>query len=442
MKATSTFRLIRERIPYRPRDLPALLATPIGRRQLRFGLIWLCWPLFRPMGWLWRRVGLRATRIVAVTGSFGKTTTVRAVRVALDERTDRWSRNAKSFLALPLLASSPRVDRMVLEVGISRPGQMRAYGKLLRPDVAVVTSIGSEHLLSLGTLERTTVEKGRLVEALRPGGLAILNGDDPRARTLAARSSARFVTVGFEPHNDYRAERIELDWPNGSRLLLSGPGFQRTVTTGLLGAAQLRSILVAVAVGIEFGEPLDRLLERLAGLRPAPGRLQPEPLASGAWLLRDEFKSTFETYQVACDLVAQIPGRRFAVLGDITEPSGSQRTRYRELGALLGPLFERVVYLGSQAQALTSSLVRAGLARERVTHCDTVQQAAALLQQELRSGDVVLLKGRTTDRIERVALLLQGRTVACGLKLCRAQGIDCASCPMLERGWAGRRPVT
>jgi UDP-N-acetylmuramoyl-tripeptide--D-alanyl-D-alanine ligase len=442
MKAKSTFRLIRDRIPYRPRDVPALLATPIGRRQLRFGLIWLAWPWLRALGWLWRRVGLRRTRLVAVTGSFGKTTTVRAVRTALGLPTNRHLRNSRSFLALALLGTSPRIDRLVLEVGISRPRQMRTFARLLRPDVAVVTSIGSEHLLSLGTLEQTTVEKGRLVEALPPGGLAILNGDDPRARSLAARSPARCVTVGFEPHNDYRAEQVELDWPTGTRFRLAGPGFRRPITVGLLGAAQLRSVLIAVAVGVELGEPLDRLFERLAELRPTPGRLQPEPLPSGAWLLRDDFKSTFETYQVACDLLARIPGRRIAVLGDITEPGGHQRARYRELGALLGPLVERVVYVGGQPQALFSSLVRAGVARERLTHCDTVQEAAALLAPELRAGDVALLKGRSTDRIERIALLLQGRSVACELKLCRAQAADCTSCPMLERGWQGRRAVT
>jgi UDP-N-acetylmuramoyl-tripeptide--D-alanyl-D-alanine ligase len=442
MKGAGTLRLIGDRIPYRPRDIPALFATPLGRLQLRFALSWLSWPVFRSLGWLWRRVGLRRTRLVAVTGSFGKSTTVRAVRAALDQPVERSFRNSRSFLALALLGSSRRVDRLVLEVGISRPGQMRAYARLLWPDVAVVTAIGSEHLGSLGTLERTTAEKGQLVEAVRKGGLAILNGDDARTRSLSARFPVRCLTVGFRPDNDYRAEQVELDWPNGSRFVLSGPGFRRTVTTRLFGEAQLRAVLVAVAVGVELGEPLDGVLERLATLRPTPARLQPERLASGAWLLRDDYKSTFETYQVACDLFAQIPGRRVAVLGDITEPEGNQRARYRELAALIGPLVERVVYLGSQTQVLTAALVRAGVARERVTSCSTVQEAAAILARELGPGDVALVKGRVTDKLERIALLLGGVQVGCDLKLCRVRAVHCSSCPMRERGWEGRRPVT
>ena len=180
---------------------------------------------------------------------------------------------------------------MVLEVGIDLPGQMAVYARMVRPDVVVVTSVGSEHNRSLGTLETTRFEKSAMVARLPPLGLAVLNGDDANVLWMRQRTGARAVTFGFGPTCDVRATDVRLEWPRGTRFMLHVGGMKRPVALRLLGRQMVGAALAAIAVALEQGAPVDTVLERLSALAPTSGRLQPVALEDGAYLLRDEFKS-------------------------------------------------------------------------------------------------------------------------------------------------------
>lgn len=148
---------------------------------------------------------------MAVVGSFGKTTATRAVMAALGRSyAQHTSWNARGFLPLRLLLTPPLALHRVFEVGIRRPGTMVRYARFLRPDVVVVTSIGSEHARSLGPPEEIRDEKAHMVRALSPDGLAVLNGDDPNVRWMSTQTEARVVTYGFGAENDVRASGVRL----------------------------------------------------------------------------------------------------------------------------------------------------------------------------------------------------------------------------------------
>jgi UDP-N-acetylmuramoyl-tripeptide--D-alanyl-D-alanine ligase len=190
------------------------LSTPIGRRHLWLGAKNYAWPQLRLAAGAHRRSLARRARIVAVVGSYGKTTTTAAVCAALRLPAPDRGGNTSASLALKLLRVRPWQRHAVFEVAIDGPGQMGPYAAMLRPDVAVVTSIGSEHHRSLGGLDRTQAEKGRMVEGLRPGGTAVLNRDDPRVMAVAATAAAagaRVVTFGFGPGADVRATGVRID---------------------------------------------------------------------------------------------------------------------------------------------------------------------------------------------------------------------------------------
>src|SRR6202035_1032906 len=176
----------------------------------RFLLSYLLWPLAYPAAWLWRRTWLRSTRVIAVTGSFGKTSAAAAAAAAVGATFDVDGANYGSFLAAALLRHRPR-------------GQMRGYARLLRPDVVVLTAVGTEHMQRLGNLEAIAAEKARLVQELGPAGLLIVNGDDERCRAIGARAAGRVVRVGFTADCDWRIEEAAGDWPRGTRLRLAGP---------------------------------------------------------------------------------------------------------------------------------------------------------------------------------------------------------------------------
>jgi UDP-N-acetylmuramoyl-tripeptide--D-alanyl-D-alanine ligase len=165
---------------YRLTDIPAMLGTPAGRRQVADGVAYRVWPMMSRLARLYRRTIARRTRVVAVVGSFGKSTTMRAVAAALAApQPTSMTANAWTSVAMAILRIRPTQRHAVIEVGIGGRGQMDPYARLLRPNLTVVTSIGSEHHGSLGSLEVTRAEKVRMIAAMPASGITVLNGDDP-----------------------------------------------------------------------------------------------------------------------------------------------------------------------------------------------------------------------------------------------------------------------
>ena len=431
---------------YRLSDVPVLLSTPLGRLRVKVAACSRAWPFLARPAALYRRTLVRTTRVIAVAGSFGKTTTTRAILAALrrDPRA-AVNRNAKCFLALALFAIRPGQRHAVIEVGISERNEMARYARVIRPDIAVVTSIGSEHNRSLGSLDVTRAEKAHIVRVLPPFGLAVLNGDDPNVRWMSEQTQARIITFGFGETNGVRAGPPVVDGPHGMRFELFTPHAVREARVRLIGRPMVYAILAAVAVALAEGFDLDEVLAALEELAPTPGRLQPVPLANGAVLLRDEFKAPQETIEAALDVLMQIPApRRIVVLGDVSEPVGSTGPIYRRLGERVGQIATRAVFLtsGDMSKRYVSGALRGGLPRDAVVNArGQVRLAVEALQGSIQPGDVILLKGRDTHQLQRVALTLMGRRVRCELVFCDAK-VDCDHCPMLDRGWEGRRVLT
>jgi len=429
---------------YRLSDVPAMLRTPGGRRQLAWGVRFRLWPLLSRLARLHRRTVVRGTCVVAVTGTFGKSTTARAVATAIDAPTHAsMANNAFTSVALALLRIRPGQQRAVIEVGISGRGQMATYAGLLRPDVTVVTSIGSEHHPTLPRLEDTREEKSQLVRALAASGLAVLNGDDPHVMWMATVAPGRVVTFGLGEQCDVRASDVRLDWPHGMRFRLHADGQTREVAIRLISRQMVYPVLAAIAVALAERVPLDDAIARCGALAPLPGRLEPVPLPSGAIVLRDDYKGTRETIFAALDVLAEIPARRrIVLLGDLSEVQGREWRLYVTLGMRVAKVASRFATVGRGFRRYWAGARKAGMPRSAVVDAGrTVQEAATWLESILGPGDVVLIKSRRGQRLDRVRLILQGRAVRCDIKLCLIDS-DCVDCPILERGWGTHRPVT
>jgi UDP-N-acetylmuramyl pentapeptide synthase len=387
---------------------------------------------------LYRRTIVRSTRAIAVVGSFGKTTTMMVTLAALGLPRRHIGRNTRLGTAAVVLHMRPWQRLMVMEVGISRPGQMAGRARMIRPDVVVVTCIGSEHNQSFGSLEATRAEKVEAVRALPAAGLAVLNGDDPHVRWMAGETRARVLTFGFEPDCDIRASGMAIDGPHGMRFTLHIAGTTRDVRTRLLGIPAVYAVLAAVAVGRHEGVPLDDLVERLADCSPEPGRLQPVALATGAVILGDAFKAGEETVHAALDVLEALPARRrIVVFGGIEAPRPSAKARYRHIGQRIGQMAARAIVfdVGADLGPLRTGLKQGGLSPEAIHVVRDVREATSQLS-DLGEGDIVLLKGRRVQRLERVILALQGHDVRCRVAACPFKNVACNTCPLLARGWS------
>lgn len=384
---------------------------------------------------LYRRHVIADTRLVAVVGSLGKTTTRRALHAALacPDRGFAYS-NYGVKLAMNLLRVRRGDSHAVIEAGIGGPGYMAGYARMLQPDIAVMTSISSEHSRSFPTLDETRNEKVKMISALGPAGVAVLNGDDSRVRWMATQTRARVITFGLDEGNDVRGINLR-ETPDGlafDAVLKTGT---HPVRTRFLGTHMAYPFLAAMAVAELEGIAMDGVLARLAELAPADSRMALVRLSNGATIVDDSFKNAIETIHAAFSAFAAMPAkRRIVVLGGVEMPPGKQGVTNRELGMRLGQFADLVICLGGRGMSgVRTGAVASGMDEKAVRLLgDDHESVAALLAAELRAGDAVLIKGRSTQRLRRVVLRLMGRPVTCPVRHCNVKVASCDVCPLLD----------
>ena len=414
------------------------MRTSSGRSRVGLGILARCSRAVHALAYRYRRTLAGKVRVVAVVGSFGKTTTTRAVTQAFGNSPPTWiGWNSGVGVSAALLRIRPWFSHAAIEVGIAQRNQMERYAQLLRPDIVVVTCIGSEHHNSLGTAEMTRGEKAKMVEALPARGLAVLNADDPHVCWMRDRTRASVVTFGLGESADVRAVDVAADSLDGLRFTVHLAGKTHRVETRLIGRHMAYPVLAALAVAHGEGVSMELALSRLKELESTPNRLQPIRHPSGAWILLDAFKAAEETIDRALDVLEELDSaRKIVVLGDVEEPRGSQGPIYWRLGLRVAEVAERALFVGGKTNfnRLKVGTQAGGLPREHLTNIrGSPLEAVVPLATDLGSGDLVLIKGRSTQHLERISLGLLGREIGCKTKFCRRRH-DCATCPLLKKG--------
>jgi UDP-N-acetylmuramoyl-tripeptide--D-alanyl-D-alanine ligase len=392
-------------------------------------------PMLRSMAGIYRRRVLTRTHVVAVVGSLGKTTATRTLETALDcpDRKISYS-NYGASLAANLLSIRPGDRHAVLETGIAGPGLMARYAKMIRPDVVVVTSIKSDHNRSFPTLLDTREEKVKMVRALSERGLALLNGDDPNVRWMASQTRARIVTFGLGAENAVRATDI-VAGAEQTEFTAHIEGATYRVRSPLSGEHMIYPMLAAVAAAHLEKIEMTGALSRLAALQPTTSRMNLVTLPNGIRILDDSCKGSIESVQAALEALAQMPAeRKVIVLGNVEEPPGKQRDVYRDLGRRLGRAANVVICIGSDSMtSLRPAAVDAGMDRASIHFAGTkIPDAMALIQQTVRPGDLVLVKGASSQRFRRIVLGLMGKKISCEATHCNAKVLSCDLCPLLD----------
>ena len=345
---------------------------------------------------------------VAVTGSCGKTTTT-MLTGALLARFGSARAGIEANSGLHMLRTVRKlhgpVDFAVQETSGSRPGAIDFVTKALRIDVAVITSVGLDHgsnFRAPGADIRDAVarEKGKLVEAVAPGGLACLNFDDVRVRAMAARTRQKVVGFGASPDAEVRAINVEAHWPGRLRFDLIVAGKTYPVVTRFVGTMMLTNILGALAVVHGLGLDLEPAIAELATIDTIPDRMGVHAGRDGKTYIRDTLKAAFwSTEMLVEDLPRmQIEGLTF-VLGDLSDNhgAGSGSSRYRRLIRVLAPRVETLVLSGLAAEW------GAKVIQEGIPNIVVAPSAFEVSQYlDTRPPGVVLLKANKTSQLWRV----------------------------------------
>jgi UDP-N-acetylmuramoyl-tripeptide--D-alanyl-D-alanine ligase len=363
----------------------------------------------------WRR--RQPARVLAVTGSVGKTTTKDLLANILS-RHYRVLRTEGSFnnelgLPLTLLQLTAAHERAALEIGISEIGEMEAFATIAVPDVAIVTRVAPAHMQQFGDLDTVEREKGHLVAALPPGGVAVLNADDARVARMAERTGARVVTYGETADADVRATEVTPRGHDGLAFRLHRGGHSEPVFVKLSGRHFTTAALAAAAAAFDEGCTWDEVIAGLAE-NVRVRRLQPVPLAGGVVLLDDSFNASPAATVAALDVLAACRGRRWAVLGDMLEFGAAAAAAHREVGRHVPGRADELVLVGELAAGIGQGALEAGFPASLLHVCQSNSAALDLLRARLAPGDFVLVKGSHSTRMDEIVRGLGGASTAGG----------------------------
>ncbi len=349
-----------------------------------------------------------AGRVVAITGSNGKTTTkdATAALLAAKLRTSKTVGNLNNELGLPLsiLRIDDDAEAAVLEMGMNHAGEIRRLAGIARPDVGVVTNVSAAHVGYFDSVEGVAAAKRELIEELGPGATAVLNADDERVRAFASVRQGPSLTFGFANDADFRIDAAEAG-PSGStfRLHRKGrPGPGPSFATSLLGLHNVLNVAAALTASAALGLEPRELRAAAAALEPAEMRGRTYRRA-GVTILDDCYNSNPAAARTMLGALARLEGGRMAaVLGEMRELGAESAALHRRLGedaAAAG--VELLVGVSGDAREIVAGAIEAGLPAAATAFFEDAETAGDALRTLLREGDRVLFKGSRGVTLEK-----------------------------------------
>jgi UDP-N-acetylmuramoyl-tripeptide--D-alanyl-D-alanine ligase len=342
-----------------------------------------------------------AAKVVAITGSAGKTTTKETIAALLEGSFTvvKNPGNLNNHLGLPLSLLELRhgADIAVMELGMNHAGEIRVLVGLAEPDVRVWTNVGDAHIGNFGSADAIAAAKAEILDGAGRDAVFVANADDPRVMRYAARFPGRVITFGYGEGADVRAVNVVELGLGGMHATLKTRTAEARMMVPLLGRGNLANVLCAVAVASELGVPLADVVTRVARLAPARRRGEVRVLGRGVTVVDDSYNSSPTALRRSLETLAseRTRGRRVAVLGEMLELGDLSLAMHEDCGrvAAAAGLDLLVTVGGPPAQALGRTAVDAGMSAAAVHHAATSVEAADLVARLVTPGDVVLVKG-------------------------------------------------
>ena len=354
-------------------------------------------------------------KVVAITGSAGKTTTKEITAEFLSARY-RVMRNRGNFnnhigLPLSLTELTARPEVAVVELGMNHAGEIRTLVGIAEPDVRVWTNVGEAHVGFFASVDAIADAKAEILEGATRSTVLVANADDPRISKRIGQFIGRVVTFGLDADSDVHARAIVDRGIDGTRADVTTPSGEIELKTPLVGRGNLANVLAATAVALEFDVPLQIIAERAAVLQPASHRGEVVRLANGVTVIDDSYNANPTATRRALEVLATSSSatRRIAVLGEMLELGNHATALHEDVGRAAAAGVNLLLTVGGDAAAaMAEAAVTAGLPRDRVKHFGTSDEAAAAIADLVKPGDLVLVKGSRGVRTDRVVDRLKG----------------------------------
>ncbi len=354
-----------------------------------------------------------APKVVAITGSNGKTTTKEMAAAILEEAVLKGQKlrgkvlktegNLNNLVGLPLtlLKLRPLHKVAVVEIGTSRPGEIQRLAEIAAPDIGIITAVAAAHLEGLKNLAGVAREKGALFRNMRPGGTIVVNLDDSRVRRLGKRYQGRKISYG--KRGSIRAGAVQTD-AKGTRFTLRAGTRRCPVQLRYLGRHNISNAVGAAALALELGVSLAAVRRGLANARPFSMRMEADSWR-GAGIINDAYNANPASMEAAIKTLAEMGGRgkKVAVLGDMFELGKTTRREHRELGRRVAKArIDRLYLLGRQAAAVKAGAQSGGMDSTNIVIGRDHGDIARRLRGDVNKGDWLLVKGSRGMKMEKV----------------------------------------
>jgi UDP-N-acetylmuramoyl-tripeptide--D-alanyl-D-alanine ligase len=358
--------------------------------------------------------------VVGVTGSAGKTTMKDLIAHCLGGAGNvlKSTGNLNTGYGLPLVltrmisggAKPSDYDFAVLEMGMSSFGEIARLVDIAPPEVGVVGNVGTAHIEFFGSKERIARAKAEMVDGVKPGGVAVLNADDPLVIGMRERrDDVAVISFAVSASASVRAREIAVAPSGGSRFVLETPDGAAEVTMPLIGRHNVYNALAAAAVASYFGSSPEQIASRLATSEPSKMRGELMRFENGVTVIDDSYNSNpqalLQSVRAMIDVASSRPsGRRVVAAGEMLELGGHGPEMHRKCGRDIAALGVDVLIgvRGLASELVAGALECPGNAPRLTSFCETPEEAAEMLIAGAVPGDVILVKGSRGVRMEIV----------------------------------------
>ncbi|MBS3938077.1 MAG: UDP-N-acetylmuramoyl-tripeptide--D-alanyl-D-alanine ligase [Peptococcaceae bacterium] len=355
-----------------------------------------------------RLVGSSA-KVVAITGSVGKTSVKEMTAAALKGvmKVYRSPGNFNTEVGLPLsVLNHGDEDVLVLEMGMRGLGQIAALALVAPPDIAIITNVGEAHIELLGTRENISQAKGEILLGMKAGGTAILCRDDDFYDFHRHLTRGPVLSVGYHPDADLRLSQSVLDEDGCCHYMLQSGAESFPVYVPWPGRHNALNSSLAIAAAVVLGVDIAQAIAGIQRCAVKSQRLEVVNLPQGYTLIDDTYNASPTSVVAALHTLDHIAKgrRRVSVLGSMFELGERSQAAHQEVGEVAGERCDLVVTLGKEAQGIAKATRAKGI---KTVECDEPEQVLAVLRTELRSGDVILVKGSRGMQMERITAVLR-----------------------------------
>lgn len=325
-----------------------------------------------------------------------------------------WFRVFVKILQLLLFTDKNYPEILILEMGIDRPGDMKYLTSIVKVDVAIVTAVSYSHLEYFGSLQNIKKEKQVILEKLDKRGLAILNYDSEPVREMADISQAKILSYGIKNNADLQAQDINYNFTRDS-YELSGIHFKLNdqgsivpvFLKNVMSEPAIYAALAAAAVGLYFKMNLVEIAALLSDFSLPPGRMNLLPGIKHSFLIDDTYNSSPEAAISALSILGQISidrsASKYAVLGDMLEIGSYTEEGHRLVGErVCREKIDFLIAVGERARDFIRGAKDAGCGDEHLFYFDQPEEAGHFLQNRIKEGDVLLIKGSQGARMEKI----------------------------------------